>query len=732
MVQADFPVGRSVGAINRVEKPYYNLNPTGFRRSLALPTWLRTIRARLYLAFGVAAGFTVLASLFALHVSSDISAILTAIVSRSMPATTESLRLSEEASILVASVPRLMAVQDRGHSEEIARDISTQSHLLSTRLDNLRALGVRQSQSEAIGRSLAVMNQRLAALEEVVSKRQALSAERRALGQSVRKFHEDLLEAITPVIDDATFDVMTRKPLPGDRSTANQATESLRRLFEIEANANLLAGLLIESSLIDDPAKLPPLRDLIATAKRHIVDNLRALPNADQRNRIAPSCERLASLAADDGIVARRLAELNLDRDARLALTTAASEATSLKDAVEALVEEQGSSAQDLSARGVSQADASRVLQIVLSVGALIAAGLVAWLYVGRGIVDRLTRVSGAMQRIAEGELTASVPIDGQDEIAGMARALLVFRQAISDATSARRQEAERGRESEARRQLLEVATQNFEATVNDVVQALDGAAKSMEECAQIMAQTASDNRTQTAASVTASEESAANVGNVAAASEEIALSVEHITRQAHTSADMARRASSQAASVIAAVEQLAASVSEISSVSNLIREVAAQTNLLALNATIEAARAGDAGRGFAVVAQEVKSLAAQTEKATAKITEHIAAIEGTTTEVVEAMRTIAGTITQLDQNSTSIAGAVQEQDAVSKEIANSANAAAVRSREVSASLAHVSDTAATAGELANAVLSAGSGFAARANRLRAEVEHFLAQVRVA
>jgi methyl-accepting chemotaxis protein len=715
-----------------VGKPDYHLEPIGFHRRLELPAWLRTIRARLYLAFSVAAGLTVLASLFALYVSSDISAMLTAITSRSMPASTESLRLSQEASVLVATVPRLMAVEDSSHSEAIARDIRTQSDLLSTRLEHLRALGVGQSQSEAIGRALAAMNERLAALEQIVSKRLALSAQRRVLGQSIRKVHEGLLEAITPVIDDANFDLVTRRPSLGDRTTINQATESLRRLFEIEANANLLAGLLIESSLIDDPAKLPPLRDLIATAKRHIVDNLRALPSADQRNRIAPSCERLASLAAEDGIVARRLEELNLDRDAHLAMTTAASEAMNLKSAVETLVEQQGSSAQDLAARGVSQADAGRVLQIVLSVAALIAAGLVAWLYVGRGIVDRLTRVSGVMQRISEGELTASVPMDGQDEIAGMARALLVFRQAISDAEGARRQEAERGRQSEARRQLLEAATQNFETTVNDVVHALDAAAKSMEECAQIMAQAASDNRAQTAASVTASEEAAANVGNVAAASEEIALSVEHITKQAHTSADMARHASSQAASVIAAVEQLAESVGEISSVSNLIREVAAQTNLLALNATIEAARAGDAGRGFAVVAQEVKSLAAQTEKATAKITEHIAAIEGTTAEVVEAMRTIAGTITQLDQNSTSIAGAVQEQDSVSKEIANSANVAAVRSREVSANLAQVSDTAATAGELANAVLSAGSGFAARANRLRAEVEHFLAQVRVA
>jgi methyl-accepting chemotaxis protein len=336
------------------------------------------------------------------------------------------------------------------------------------------------------------------------------------------------------------------------------------------------------------------------------------------------------------------------------------------------------------------------------------------------------------MRRIADGESDVPVPVGGRDEIAGMAKALLVFRQAIAEVSVARQREADRAEDSEQRRQRVEAATANFERAVNEVIQALDGASKSMDGCAHIMADAADHNKTRAAAAATASEEATTNVSNVAMAAEEIAQSVEQISTQAARSAHIARQASDETKAIIATVEQLVASVGQINNVSNLIRDVAAQTNLLALNATIEAARAGDAGRGFAVVAQEVKSLAGQTEKATGDITQQISSIEVTTSQVVQAMKAIAGTIAQLDENASDISVAVQQQDAVSKEIARSANAAAERTRDVSMSVVQVSDAAAKTDQVANAVLNAGGELAKRSGKLRAEVERFLAQVRVA
>lgn len=706
----------------------YGLSLTGIRRWGSF-SWLQTIRSRLYLAFGLAAGLTVVSSLFALFASANVSATLREIVSRSMPAAIESFRLAEDTNSLIGSAPRLIAVQDEQHRAEIAGQMAAQSHNLHERIASLRTLDA--SESEEITLAKSALDRRLDALNEAVADRINISAQRRALALAIRKTHETLLEAVTPAIDDANFDLMTKSQAE-DHTTLNDSIDALRRLLEVQADANLLAGLLIEASLVTDAANLPPLRDSIAGAERDVEANLKELPASDQRTKIMGLYAKLAALSGDNGITAQRANELKADHDAAQVYVAALGEAARLHSAVQALVERQRVAAQTISSHAVSQIAFGRIVLVVLSLAALAAAGLIAWLYVGRSIVGRLTLLSGAMRRIANGETNFEVPVGGEDEIAAMAQALLVFRQAIEDVKAARQTEAEHARDAEAHREKIELATRNFEREVNDVIQALDAASQTMDRCAQIMAEAAEDNKTQARTTANASSEATTNASNVAMATEEIAQSVEEISAQARSSADIARNASTEARTIITTVERFAATVGQINSVTNFIRDVAAQTNLLALNATIEAARAGTTGRGFAVVAQEVKTLAAQTEKSTSDITQQIASIEGTTSNVVAAMKAIAITIGQLDENANDISIAVQQQDAASKEIARNANAAAERTREVSASLVQVSDAAAKTGDVAKAVLSAGAELATKSDQLRAEVERFLAQVRVA
>ncbi|MCL1147162.1 methyl-accepting chemotaxis protein [Shewanella marinintestina] len=108
-------------------------------------------------------------------------------------------------------------------------------------------------------------------------------------------------------------------------------------------------------------------------------------------------------------------------------------------------------------------------------------------------------------------------------------------------------------------------------------------------------------------------------------------------------------------------VESLATHTKSIESILDVIRAVSEQTNLLALNAAIEAARAGEAGRGFAVVADEVRNLASRTATSTNEVQVMINKLQAEATRAVEAMeqsraRSVAG-VTAVDEASQSLTG---------------------------------------------------------------------------
>ncbi|QGZ66618.1 methyl-accepting chemotaxis protein [Paraburkholderia acidisoli] len=233
------------------------------------------------------------------------------------------------------------------------------------------------------------------------------------------------------------------------------------------------------------------------------------------------------------------------------------------------------------------------VLRVVtfaaLALGLLTAVG--SFLGLRRAIARPLGDALAHFERIAQGDLTRTVPITSQDEMGRL-------QHGIADMQARLRQ------------------------TVRDLRQGSDAIALATSEVA-------AGNQDLSART----EEQAAALEETAASMEELTSTVKHNTdnaQQARQLAATARDVTLAGSRLVQEVVQTMSGISEsavkIADITGMIEGIAFQTNILALNAAVEAARAGENGRGFAVVASEVRSLAQRSSAAAKEIKDLIGA----------------------------------------------------------------------------------------------------------
>jgi len=210
--------------------------------------------------------------------------------------------------------------------------------------------------------------------------------------------------------------------------------------------------------------------------------------------------------------------------------------------------------------------------------------------------VDKMLEV---VTRAAEGDLTGSVDIVGNDAIGKLAKGVQLMVANLNALVS------------QVQRSGIQVTSSATEiaATAKQQENMIAGQAKTTNEIAA--------TATQISATSTELVNNIDEVANVADRTRQSASEGHgELERMEHNMEQIVEAAGS----IASKFEVLNEKALNINSVVTTITKVADQTNLLSLNAAIEAEKAGEYGLGFAVVATEIRRLADQTAVATLDI----------------------------------------------------------------------------------------------------------------
>ena len=137
----------------------------------------------------------------------------------------------------------------------------------------------------------------------------------------------------------------------------------------------------------------------------------------------------VSSLGAGEGVFFVRGRQLAAEANIRGLASSFEESSAVLDSSVSRLLAASRAHAAEALGLTVSSFDEGRTLLTAISVISVIVATLAAWVWVGNGMVRRLSRMSARMRQMADGDLETPVPEVGRDEIGELANALEVFRQ---------------------------------------------------------------------------------------------------------------------------------------------------------------------------------------------------------------------------------------------------------------------------------------------------------------
>ena len=235
-------------------------------------------------------------------------------------------------------------------------------------------------------------------------------------------------------------------------------------------------------------------------------------------------------------------------------------------------------------------------------------------LFTARALARRIGLLADGVDRVADGDLTGDIPVDGSDELAGLARSANQMRQHLHALVAQ-----------------VEANAGSVYAASQEIAQAVDNQAATSSEMSASVAEITSTM-----------EELSASSTQIAEYSESVVAIAKRTYEDSRQGADAMQRLVAKMEEIrhdnqnaLTEIVGLGGKSKEIAKIMKIINTVADQTRLIAFNAALEASSAGEAGKRFGVVAAEIRRLADSVTESAEEIEKKVGEIQESISRLV-------------------------------------------------------------------------------------------------